>query len=163
VRLWFYLLVGLVVMCMLWLFVAVGMPVLFDNNIVVLQNQSPHAIDLTIGVTDEAMHWQVHLPAQACTLVRFQVRGDSALTTTVSGFATEQSGYYTGSLGGVECLALPVGDCDIPALQLPYSALIRQMSTQYRRASLGLHESRQSRRRGIQAPSTVRCWSARYR
>ncbi len=104
-------------LCMLpFVLLLIGWLIIGDNNIVVLQNQGPVAIDVAIAVTDEPTQWQVHLPAQACTLVQFHVRGDSALTTTVSGFATEQSGYYTRGLGRIECLALPVGNCDIPAL-----------------------------------------------
>ena len=116
-RQWFYLLGGVVVMCMLpFVLVLIGMVLIGDNNIVVLQNQSSVAIDVTIAVTDEPTQWQLHLPAQACTLVQFHVRGDSALTTTIAGFATEQSGYYTRNLGSLDCFALPDATCDISAL-----------------------------------------------
>lgn len=117
-RPWFYLLGGVVVICMLpFVLVLVGMVIIGDNNIVILQNQGTVAVDLHIGLTDDPPQWQVHLPAQACALVQFHVRGDSALTTTVAGFATEQSGYYTRNMGSVDCFALPDGNCDLSALR----------------------------------------------
>lgn len=106
------------VMCMLpFVLVLVGMVIIGDTNIVVLQNQSTHAIDVTIAVTDEPPQWQVHLPALACTLVQFHVGGESTLTTTIAGFVTEQPGYYTRNLGSLDCFTLPDGNCDLSALR----------------------------------------------
>ena len=118
-RQWADVLVGVLVRSLLpFAALLIAMSVFDDTNIVVLQNQGESAINVTLKITSTLSRWQVHLPRHACTLLQFHVGRETAMQASIAGGASEEFSYYTRRLGGVECVTLPLNNCDIPALAM---------------------------------------------